>query len=195
MNPDSKPIHFSHKDIMQILHTPPANTKYTNPKNDYEKSDFLDSPISRLEDVLFTPPEQVFFQLGSGRISDAIRAHGLWAKIKHMRKHSNITDLEIQKLIKKHKLDKFDLEVFKMMADVGDNPHIEEDDHEHGSSHQELNDTVSSRPGHLDHDSLGHEAEAPLVTVLHQPQNLHVCDQAYCDQTRANNELLDQVRN
>ena len=192
MNPDSKPIHFSHKDIMQILHTPPANTKYTNPKNNYEKSDFLDSPISRLEDILFTPPEQVFFQLGSGRISDAIRAHGLWAKIKHMRKHSNITDLEIQKLIKKHRLDKFDLEVFKMMAEVEDNPDTEEDDHGHGPGHQELRDTVTSSSGHLGHDSLGQDAETALVTVLHQPQNLHVCDQAYCDQTRVNNELLDK---
>ena len=109
------PIHFSHEKVMQIIHSPPDSLIDVSPKRDFERAKFTDSPIQTITDILQTPPEQIFLQLGKGQISQALRTHAIWAKIKRQKKAS-LTDLEIERLRKKHRLGDMDLSVFQMMS-------------------------------------------------------------------------------
>ena len=169
LNPNNAPVRFSHKEIMQILNTPPDNSVSINPKKSFERADFLDSPISNLEQILFSPPEQVFFQLTSGKISETIRAHSLWQKIKNLKKTTRLTDLDIDKLRKKHKLDSFDLEVFKMMSSVE-------------------SETEPQRPIII--KDRKEETPVSYMASVCPTQNLHLCGQVHCQHSESSENLL-----
>ena len=181
MNPNNYPLRFTHKEISEILNTPPAGGGDCNSKKSFERANFQDSPISALEDILFSPPEQIFFQLGQGKISEVIRGHGLWQRIKQLKKTSNLTDNDIDKLRKKHKLEAFDLEIFKMMIEA----EVEEP-----AMHRETPDQDLVQEESSGHPRTPSRTPPTLVACIHQPQNVHYCDRIYCQMSETSNKLM-----
>ena len=181
MNPNNYPLKFTHKEISQILNTPPVGGVDCNSKKSFERADFLDSPISALEHILFSPPEQIFFQLGQGKISEVIRGHGLWQRIKQLKQKSNLTDNDIEKLRKKHNLQAFDLEIFKMMVKA---------EEEVPAKHQEAPDQDGMQEESMGYTTTPSTAPPTLVTCIHQPQNIHYCDRMYCQMADTSNKFM-----
>ena len=167
---------FDHNDIRDILEHPPLDYEDIHPSASYKRIQHVQSSVKTIEDVMniaCNPPELAFLRLKADTISDEVRKHMLWAKVKKIRSTKPLTDRDIELLKKKYRMENLDLTAFNYHTDV----------------------TGENRPAWTlgPTPSTEYRDKIQRLIAIDDPDKLHLCDKVFCWESEHNKRFIENL--
>ena len=191
----TSPILYTKEDLLDILNSAPLQELHDiNPAGNYERPAPDKNGLQSLEDVLNVagdPPELAFLRLGADKISEDVRRHQLWSKVKKLKSQRPLTDTDIQTMKKKYRLEDFDLSLYNYVADtvqVGANPDPEEQ-----SGDASINIMDPSKVGETAMVELSPEGYHDKYIEMNPEinmTNVHLCSKTFCHISSQNKQFI-----
>ena len=205
------PVLYTKSDLLEMLNAPPLDAmEDINPSGNYQRPLPDKSGLQTLEELLSLagdPPELAFLRLGADKVSEQVRRHQLWAKVKKLKSQKPLTDLDIINLKKKYRLENFDLSLFNYNTEVEecDQTPVLGIEIPHHQPHQDENVDVTEDCALLPQPVLPatqgelSEVPGPLSGVnIHQASrphlhDFHLCEKSFCDTSNKNKEFIQNI--